>query len=145
MTDDFPFEATIEYFSESIDFNLENTDVISSWLESVISKEGQEYQQLSFIFCSDDYLLEMNQKHLDHHDYTDVITFCLSEEPIEADIFISIDRVRENARSYSVPFEQELYRVMVHGVLHCLGYEDKSPEKKQEMRNRENLYLSLLD
>jgi rRNA maturation RNase YbeY len=144
MTPEFTPEAEIAYFTESIDFTLPKSSEITNWLEEVIDKESQAYEQINFIFCSDDYLLEINRTHLDHDDYTDVITFCLSEEPVEADIFISIDRVKENASLFNVPFLTELYRVIVHGVLHCLGYDDKTPEMKQKMRDLEDKYLRLI-
>lgn len=144
MMDEFPNDPEIEFFSESIPFRLKNSKQIADWLDAVIYKEGHRYRQLNFIFCSDEYLLEINKKHLDHHDFTDVITFCLSDEPIEADIFISIDRVKENAFTYSVPFSNELSRVMVHGVLHCLGYDDKTEGSKKQMKTLEAHYLSML-
>jgi rRNA maturation RNase YbeY len=143
MTEEFPIVPDIDFFSESIAFSLDNQEEIASWLDVVFYKEGHQYGQINFIFCSDDYLLDINKTHLDHHFYTDVITFCLSEDPIEADIFISIDRVKENATSFLVAFEHELCRVMIHGILHCMGYEDKTVDLKKEMRKREDLYLDL--
>lgn len=139
---DSPFNPEIDFFCEDVSFPLESPDNIEHWIIETLTKEEKEYLQIHFIFCSDEYLLEINKTHLDHHFYTDVITFCLSDNPIEADIFISVDRVRENAVSYKSSFLQELHRVMIHGVLHCAGYKDSTPEQKTEMRLKEDYYLS---
>ncbi|MEM7298228.1 MAG: rRNA maturation RNase YbeY, partial [Bacteroidota bacterium] len=95
----------------------------------------------------DDYLLKINQDYLDHHTYTDIITFDQSTEDhqVESDIFISLDRITENSKNLGVSFERELHRVMIHGVLHLLGYQDKTPEQKSQMREKEDACLSLLD
>jgi len=101
---------------------------------------------LNFIFCSDNYLLKINVEHLNHDTYTDIITFDYSKEDrISGDIFISIDRVEENAKSHKTSFENELHRVIIHGVLHLLGYGDKEPGQKAEMRQKEDFCLSLRD
>jgi len=131
----------INFFNEDISFELENADMVQSWLLSVASEEKQEVRSLNYIFCSDEYLLNINKEYLNHDYYTDVISFPMSTEVIEGDIFISIDRVRENAHSNKATFDNELNRVMIHGLLHFLGYGDKTPEESTLMRTKENKYL----
>ncbi|MEM7106247.1 MAG: rRNA maturation RNase YbeY [Bacteroidota bacterium] len=134
-------QPSIQFHSQEIVFSLPDEEQVVSWLKSVIDEEGQILTHLNFIFCSDDYLLKVNQEYLNHDYYTDVITFPLSEDEIEGDIFISVDRVRENAIKIGVSEKNELFRVMVHGVLHLLGFGDKSEEEKVQMTNIENHYL----
>ncbi len=136
----------IHYFTEEIDFHISNQNVISQWVSDTIDIHNSQIVEINYIFCSDQYLLEINKKHLNHDYYTDIITFDNSEQSgnIESDIFISIDRVQENANEQSTEFEQELHRVMIHGVLHLLGFKDKSEEEKQVMREKEDACLSLL-
>lgn len=138
---------SIHFFAEEISFDLENQQVIIDWLSSICAEHQFGIQEINYIFCSDDYLLNINQEYLNHDYYTDIITFNNSEEEkeLEADIFISIDRVKENAHSGNQPFSEELHRVMVHGVLHLLGYDDKSIDQQEEMRRKEDTCLSLLD
>ena len=113
-----------------------------SWLSKVCSKEGKELTELSLVFCSDDYLLEVNKKFLNHDYYTDIITFDYIEGVnVSGDLLISVDRVRDNANKEEVSFNQELNRVVVHGVLHLLGYKDKSKSEEQLMRSKEDYYL----
>lgn len=109
-----------------------------------IRKEGYQISSLNYIFCSDESLLEMNIKHLKHHTYTDIITFDLSSEKktIEGEIYISVDRVKDNAAKFSVPFTEELYRVMIHGVLHLCGYKDKTNSAQKKMRTKEEFYIA---
>lgn len=116
-----------------------------TWLETCVNREGYSHQEINYIFCSDEYLLDINRKHLNHDYYTDIITFDLSELPkqLEADIFISIDRVRENAAEQEEEFEMELNRVLVHGILHLMGYRDKTDAEKLVMRSLENKELAL--
>jgi len=135
----------IEFFNEDIDYSPPKSDQLKAWIKQVIITEGFELADLNYIFCSDKYLLSINSKYLDHHDHTDVITFDLSESAdlIAGDVFISIDRIRENANTYEVEEEHELKRVMVHGVLHLLGYNDKRADQRLEMRKKEQAYLSL--
>ena len=108
--------------------------------------EGLTTGELNFIFCNDQYLLEINQQYLNHNTYTDIITFNHSDDKgtIEGDIFISLDRVAENSSTLDIPFELELHRVMIHGVLHLVGYSDKTTPQKNEMRKKEDESLSLL-
>lgn len=134
-------EDCINFFAEEIEFNLNNEDSISDWILSCITDHARECGEINFIFCSDSYLLEMNQEHLSHDFYTDILTFPYSEpgkDPIVSDIYISIDRVRENASTLSVPFTDELHRVMIHGVLHLLGYDDHAETDIYTMRQKEN-------
>lgn len=113
-------------------------------INDLIKSEQKNKGEITFIFCSDKYLLEINKEYLQHDYYTDVITFDYSENNIiSGDIFISIDRVKENADTYKVSFENELYRVMLHGVLHLVGYNDKTKEEQKIMRQKEDEYLNL--
>lgn len=137
----------INFFFEDFkeDSALTNPQV-SQWIISVIEQNQVEFDELNYIYCSDNYLLKVNKTYLDHNYYTDIITFDNRDEPgepIEADIFISIDRVKENALNQKVNFADELHRVMIHGVLHLLGYNDKSDDEKHQMRKKEEAYLSL--
>jgi probable rRNA maturation factor len=137
--------ADIFFYSEDVDFTIKNPSGIASWLNKTIVSEGKKTGEISVIFCSDEYLLEMNQKHLQHDYYTDIITFDYSEENlISGDLFISVDRVKDNSVSFGASFLNELHRVVVHGVLHLCGYGDKTPEQTATMRDKENFYLSLL-
>lgn len=119
---------------------------VKKWIQSIAKNEAFHVVDLSYVFCTDDYLLNINIEHLDHHTLTDIITFDLSDHPdnpeIEGEIYISIDRVKENADNFKVSFESELSRVLAHGILHLCGYKDKSPVEEQLMREKENFYLS---
>lgn len=138
--------AGINYFSQKPRFKLQNSVKTSSWIKKTIQKEGAKLISLNYIFCTDDYLREINIQFLKHKTFTDIITFNYnpSETEIEGEIYISIDRVRENAKTYKTDFPSELNRVMIHGVLHLLGYNDKSKSEKATMREKEDSYLSLL-
>ncbi|MCY2686530.1 rRNA maturation RNase YbeY [Salinimicrobium sp. TH3] len=130
-------EEIINFYSEN-DFELEKVSSFKSWVKNVISSEGKKTGEISFIFCDDEYLLEINQKYLDHDTYTDIISFDASVGNIlNGDIFISTERVSENADSYEVEFPEELKRVIIHGVLHLCGYKDKTPEEEKIMREKE--------
>ena len=134
----------IQYFTEDIDFQLEQSKDVFSWLEESIRKEECEVGEINYIFCSDNYLLKVNQDYLEHDYYTDIITFDYRVGSlINGDLFISIDRVKENASDQKVSEKDELHRVMVHGLLHIIGYKDKSPEEERLMRSKEDFYLSL--
>jgi len=136
---------SIHFFNEQIDFRLNNKTRLRSWLRSVIHQHNKKISSINFIFTSDNLLLEINKKYLKHNTYTDIITFDQSSKPnkIEADIYISLDRVSFNSINLKTSFEEELHRVMIHGVLHLLGYKDKTKEEKEEMRKKENHYLAL--
>jgi probable rRNA maturation factor len=136
--------ASIHFFSEKTSFKLSTPRKTSNWIKKVVAAENHELHELNYIFCSDNYLLAINKEYLNHNTLTDIITFDYSSENgISGDIFISIPRVKENARSFGVSFDSELHRVMVHGVLHLLGYKDKSVRQKSAMRRKEDAYLSL--
>ena len=133
-----------------IDFQNINTDKISTedisnWLKDVTTKEGKEIGELVYVFCNDDYLIEKNIQFLKHDTLTDVITFDYCNDGIiSGDILISTERVKENALKYEVDFLTELHRVMVHGLLHLLGYKDKSESDNELMREKENYYLKFI-
>ena len=112
-------------------------------IRDLFKKEKTRLEQLQYIFCSDEYLLEINKQHLNHNYYTDIITFDLSETPdaVTGEIYISIDRVKENAQTYKAPFKQELLRVIFHGALHLCGYKDKTKNDQAMMRKAEDKYL----
>ncbi len=122
---------------EDIEFILESAESYIQWIKLIIEEEEQALDQINYIFCSDQYLHQINVKHLDHDNFTDIITFPFSDEHIESDIYISIDRIRENAKTFDTTFENELRRVMIHGVLHLCGYGDKTDSEKEIMRHKE--------
>ncbi|MEI7584145.1 rRNA maturation RNase YbeY [Runella sp.] len=136
----------IHFFNEDVDFKVSHPRKTKAWLKSIAKAESYEVNQLNYIFCSDEYLLTINQQYLNHDFYTDIITFDNSEEEgiVEGDIFVSLDRIRENANELNKPFEEELFRVLAHGVLHLVGYDDINDEQELEMREKEDLYLSQL-
>ncbi|MGB0884661.1 MAG: rRNA maturation RNase YbeY [Flavobacteriales bacterium] len=136
----------IIYHFELNTFTLDYQSQFSDWLSEVAKAEGFELNELNYIFCSDDYLLEVNQTHLDHDYYTDIITFDYSDkEGLQSDLFISVDRVEDNAKTYKVDFLNELARVMVHGLLHLCAYKDKSEAEAKEMRSKEDFYLKKIN
>lgn len=130
--------SNIQFFKEEVEFELMHQQVVSDWITSVIQSENQSISAINYIFCSDPYLHQINVDYLQHDTFTDIITFPYSYSPIEADLFISIDRVRENANIYQTTFEKELLRVIIHGVLHLLGFDDKNQEQQLTMRQKEN-------
>lgn len=139
-------ENAIDFNSEDIDFDIDNPVKVSYWIKRIIIREKCELNYLNYIFCSDDYLHKINVEHLDHDTLTDIITFPYAEHPyIESDIFISIDRVRENARKFEVSFQKEFLRVVIHGVLHLCGYGDKTPVDAAEMRKKEDEAVALFE
>lgn len=134
----------IHYFFETI-FKLPQKTLLKKWLKELIQLEKACPGDINFIFCDDEYLLIINQKYLHHDFFTDVITFdYVKGKTLSGDIFISVDRVKDNALKWKQSFESELYRVMAHGVLHLLGYKDKTMKQKEFMRSREDFYLNLL-
>ena len=138
----------IRFHSQDIEFKLKHPRLISTWLEAVARKERARFESLDYVFCSDEFLLKINREYLQHNTLTDILTFDLTEPAgsrrrIEAEIYISIPRVEENSRDFGAPFEQELHRVMVHGVLHLCGYRDKTAQEKALMRGKEDASLSL--
>ncbi len=137
--------SKVNFFFEDVDaFKL--NEVIPKWLGKVAKDQNKYINTINYVFCSDVYLLDMNIRYLNHDTYTDILTFdnSDSESHIDADIFISVDRVRENAKGFKEKFETELARVIVHGLLHLSGFNDKGPEAKASMRKAENESLILL-
>ncbi|MCX2472920.1 rRNA maturation RNase YbeY [Pedobacter sp. MC2016-05] len=134
----------ISFFTESVTYNLPQKLKVKKWIKATIEKEGFRLQELNFIFCSDEYLLGINQQYLNHDTYTDIITFDNSDEEklIVSDIFISIERVKENAKTFKITEFDEVCRIMIHGTLHLLGYKDKGKAAKTLMTQKENEYLS---
>ena len=135
---------------DQISFSFKNIDepfdlplAYSYWLKAVTKEENKTIEFISFIFTDDDSLLAINRDHLQHDYYTDVITFPYAYDPIQSDIYISIDRAKDNAEQLGVTWEVELRRIMVHGVLHMCGYDDKSPAQKSIMTQKEDYYLSM--
>ena len=135
----------INFHCEEIDFKVPNPIKTKRWLKEVIKSENYTLSEINYIFCSDEYLHKINLRYLDHDTLTDIITFDNSEEEnlIEGDIFVSVDRVNENAKDFNSPYEQELRRVLVHGVLHLCGYFDKSVDDEKLMRMKEEFYLNI--
>lgn len=134
--------AKISFSNADIKFTLKHKKNISAWIIETIEKEKKTCGQIAYVFCSDDFLLDLNQRFLNHNTYTDIITFDYSEgKTLNGEIYISIDRVRENAQKFKVDFEKELLRVIIHGALHLAGYKDKSKEQKEKMRKKEDAAL----
>ncbi|WP_136468151.1 rRNA maturation RNase YbeY [Flagellimonas onchidii] len=132
---DFHFESELK---------LKDLAKFSDWISRIIESEGFQLGQIDYIFCTDDYLLNVNQQYLNHDTFTDIITFDYSSgRTLSGDIFISSDRVSENARTYGVTFENELLRVMSHGVLHLMGYADKTEDEQSVMRTKEEEKIKL--
>ncbi|MDQ3190628.1 MAG: rRNA maturation RNase YbeY [Bacteroidota bacterium] len=134
----------IHFYSQHPSFLIKNKNVLKKWVKDTIISENKTPGQISIIFCSDDDLLDLNKQYLNHDTLTDIITFDYSEKDIlNGDVFISIDRVNENAISFDVKFQNELNRVIIHGVLHLCGYKDKTKSDKMNMRSKEDFYLEL--
>lgn len=135
----------VEFFCEDIEFSPSSPEALKNWINMVVENEQHLVGNINYIYCSNSYLLNINQTYLHHHAFTDILTFDQSTnaDVIAGDIYISIDQIRSNAVKYHEPFHRELKRVMVHGVLHLLGYNDKSAEEQQEMNKKEEAYLSL--
>lgn len=134
----------IIYFSEDTSFTLRTKTTTRSWLLKCAKSEKQNILELNYIFCSDNYLKKINKQYLNHDYFTDIITFPTAapgDKNISGDIFISIDRIRDNAKTYGVKTNEELHRVMVHGLLHLCGYGDKTSSQEKIMRAKEDFYL----
>ena len=139
----------IYFFKEDCQFDLRKLRKHKNWLVKLAHHYKYQIEELNYIFCSDEYLHSINLEYLDHDTYTDIITFDMQEETskgktVESDIFISVDRVKENADQLNIEMLQELTRVMAHGLLHLIGFKDKTSEEKTEMRLAENMALDLL-
>jgi rRNA maturation RNase YbeY len=133
----------INFFNEDINFKLKDKTLFKAWLKKVAEKEGFRINDLNYIFCSDQYLLQINLEYLDHDTYTDIITFDNSEDEsiLEGDIFVSIERIIDNSKTLNTSFDDEIKRVIIHGLLHLCGYDDKSIHDKAEMRLLESKYI----
>ncbi|AUC21592.1 MULTISPECIES: rRNA maturation RNase YbeY [Polaribacter] len=130
-------------FNYETDFDLKDENLLEYWIDNVVSKKGFSLGELNYIFCDDEYLHKLNVEFLQHDTLTDVISFDNTlGKLISGDIYISIERVADNAKDFEVSFIEELHRVMIHGVLHYMGYKDKTETEKKEMRNAENTALS---
>ena len=135
----------IDFFSET-EFNLQNSEEVASWISKIITKEKREEGEISYIFCDDEYLHKLNVEFLNHDTLTDIISFDNGlGNQINGDIFISVERVKENASKFNTTFENELHRVIIHGVLHYCGYKDKTKKDADLMIVKENKALSLRD
>jgi rRNA maturation RNase YbeY len=135
----------IHFFSEEIEFTLREKQNRKRWLKKIATNAGFKIKELNYVFCSDEYLYQMNRDYLKHDSYTDIITFDNSEKKgaIEGDIFVSIDRVRENAKTHTQEVEIEMNRVLAHGLLHLMGYKDKTQEEAALMRQKEEESIKL--
>jgi rRNA maturation RNase YbeY len=135
----------LNFFSEEIHYRLRNIKKLRTWVQNTIQNEGGELETINFIFTSDSYLHKINVDYLQHDTYTDIITFEYNEAnmPIISDIYISIDRCRENAKNYKIKLTDEVHRIIIHGVLHLLSYKDKTKKDKELMTSKEDYYLSL--
>ena len=136
----------ITFSNNEVKFSLKEKTRLKKWIGEVIKKEKKRVGEIAYQFCDDEYILQVNREYLDHDTYTDIITFDYVEgDLVSGDILISIDRVGENAEKFGCPFEQELHRVIIHGVLHLLGGKDKTPAEAETMRKKENQALALFD
>lgn len=137
--------GSVRFFTEEIAFLLPHPRKTTAWIKEVIHQEKKHLSAINYIFCNDKYLLRLNQGFLKHSTLTDIITFDNSMQSgiIEAEIYISINRVSENAQKFKVSFDEELHRVIIHGVLHLIGFKDKKSTEKALMRKKEEAYLSL--
>jgi rRNA maturation RNase YbeY len=134
----------IYFFKEDVRFRLNYSKELKKWIEASIRKKRFQVKTINFIFCSDKYLLQLNRQFLHHNYFTDIITFdnSIGKNKIEADIYISVDRVKVNAKRFKVAFDNELHRVLIHGILHITGFDDKSEQKSDEMKKAEDYWLS---
>ena len=135
---------TISFNKADATATLKNRVALKSFIEKRVKKEGLSIESLNYVFCSDKYLLEINKQFLDHNFYTDIISFDLSEEPgkLIGEVYISVDRVKDNAKTHGACFTEELLRVIFHGALHFCGYKDKKPADSKKMRHMEDLWLT---
>jgi rRNA maturation RNase YbeY len=136
-------ESSIFFFKEGVSFRINRRERLIKWILRVVRAEGASVGIVNFIFCGDPYLKRINKQYLSHDYFTDIVTFdnATGKNIVSGDIFISVDRVRSNAGTYAVSFDDELHRVMIHGILHLLGYRDKNRKQKSEMRAREDHWL----
>ena len=137
-------QPQILFHFEDISLDLENKEHIKKILIDYIKNNDNQCNIINYIFCSDEYLLNLNKQYLNHDYYTDILSFQMDDEPIQGDIFISVDRVEDNANTLGIPFKDELYRVISHGILHFLGYKDKTEGEQKIMRKKEDEMIELL-
>lgn len=134
----------IEFYNEDIDFPIINQTFLEDWINYIIENEGYKLGEISYIFCSDEYLLKINKEYLQHDYFTDIITFDYnSDKTVSGDLFISLDTIKSNSIDYKVPFEIELLRVIIHGILHLVGYDDKNDEDQLIMTQKEDQALNI--
>jgi probable rRNA maturation factor len=134
----------IRFFYEKVDFKIKNPRKKVNWIIESARREKRSVSDINYIFCSDDYLLKLNQEFLAHQTFTDILTFDYSEgKNISGEIYISLDRIKENSLKFNTQFQDEILRVMIHGILHLTGYNDKNPKEVATMRKKEEAYLSL--
>ncbi len=138
-------DSSINFHNEDVDFELKKSASIISALRETIENHDCEVGNINYIFCSDEYLLDLNKKYLEHDYYTDILSFQMEDNPVSGDIFISIERVKDNSKHLNEEFEVEIKRVIAHGVLHFLGYKDATDEEKKTMRKRENEVIALIN
>lgn len=142
-------EPLIDFLYENINFELEQKEKITAWIEKIIADKKAKYHAITYIFCDDSFLHQINMEYLNHDTYTDIISFDYSEKKdiltISGDLFISIERIKDNAQNLSISFEKEVLRVMIHGILHLLGYKDESLEDEKTMRKEEEKALELFE
>jgi rRNA maturation RNase YbeY len=136
---------SIQFLNEDIKYNITKKRLLKSWILDTAAREGQSIESITFIFTSDNFLYNLNIEYLDHNTLTDIITFQYNDtdSPIESDVFISIERLRENAKTYNQKLLDEVHRIIIHGTLHLLGYKDKTKTDKEVMTSKEDYYLSL--
>ncbi len=133
----------ISFYTPEVDYTLLHEAKLQYWLQEVCKEEKAVISTIDYILVSDDFLLEINQKYLNHSTYTDIITFNLGDEnAIEGEIYISVDRVEENAQKFNVNSYHEMRRVIIHGLLHLIGYDDQTTSEKKKIRSKEDYYLS---
>ena len=138
--------GTISFNNHGVSTVLKDKLLLKTFISVIFAEEGFAFKSVSYVFCTDEFLLKLNQQYLKHDTLTDILTFTLSGTslPIVSEIYISVERVKENAQNLNVNYEDELHRVMIHGILHLCGYEDHSPKEKSKMRSKEDYYLSKL-
>jgi len=135
-------KSKVCFFFQDVKVNLTNRSGLKRYIQSIFKMEGKKLESINYIFCTDKALLGINRQYLKHDFYTDIVTFDLSEtDSVQAEIYISVERVKENARQLGVSSKSEFHRVILHGVLHLCGYKDKSKEEKAKMRRKEDFYL----
>lgn len=137
--------SKITFHSADVKVPIQNRSGFKSCILKLFSIEDYTLKRLSYVFCSDSYLLQLNKKYLNHNFYTDILTFLISERnrPIESEIYISVNRIKENAKLYNASYQNELLRVMIHGALHLCGYDDQTKKAKKQMQQKEDVYIQL--